>query len=251
MRILLVDDHPVFRTGMELLLRQLEPGIEVLHAGTCEEGMRMARRRALNLVFLDLNLPDGKGLGCLKAIKEARPSLPVVLISGEHLGPDLIHEALALRAMGFVPKTQDAETIIAALRVALAGGVFLPAGIMSDTMPGSPESPAGNAAPNAPDDSSLRHATEPDHLGITRRQGDVLRYLVQGLPNKRIASKLEISVPVVKKHVSDLLAHFKVVSRTQLVAMIAQRGIRFGPPELSDPTDDLEFDGAAPPPSVQ
>ena len=251
MRILLVDDHPVFRTGMELLLRQLEPGVEVLHAGSCAEGMRIARRRALNLVFLDLNLPDGQGLDCLKEMKESRPSLPVVLISGEHLGPDLIHEALALRAMGFVPKTQDAETIVAALRAALAGGVFLPAGIMSDPAPASHESPGGQAAPNGNVDASRRQALEPDRLGITRRQGDVLRYLVQGLPNKRIASKLDISVPVVKKHVSDLLAHFQVVSRTQLVAVIAQRGIRLGPPELSDPNDDLEFDGAVSPPPMQ
>jgi DNA-binding CsgD family transcriptional regulator len=76
-------------------------------------------------------------------------------------------------------------------------------------------------------------------LGITKRQGEVLRLLVQGLPNKRIADKLGISVPVVKKHVSDLLAHFHVVSRTQLVALVAQRGIHLGPPDLSHPDDEV------------
>lgn len=245
MRILLVDDHPVFRSGMELLLRQLEPDVEVLHAGTCSEGIRIARRRALNLVFLDLNLPDGEGLGCLKAMKEARPSLPVVLISGERVGSGLIDEALTLRAMGFVPKSQNAETIIAALRAALSGGVFLPADLLSRTASALPDAPQSIAA-QVPCDEPPHSAVEARIPGITPRQNDVLRYLVQGLPNKLIATKLAISLPVVKKHVSDLLAHFHVVSRTELVARIAQRRIRFGPPELSHPGDDLAKDDSEP-----
>jgi DNA-binding NarL/FixJ family response regulator len=79
-------------------------------------------------------------------------------------------------------------------------------------------------------------------LGVTPRQQDVLRLLVLGLPNKRIASRLGISVPVVKKHVSDLLAHFNVVSRTHLVAKVAERRIFFGPPEMSDPQDEISED---------
>jgi DNA-binding NarL/FixJ family response regulator len=101
---------------------------------------------------------------------------------------------------------------------------------------------AQSAAARAHHDPSPRPAAEPLIPGITRRQNDVLRYLVQGMPNKRIASKLAISLPVVKKHVSDLLAHFQVVSRTQLVARIALQGTQFGPPELSHPSDDLTHD---------
>ena len=127
MRILLVDDHPVFRAGLELLLKEMDPSAEVLHAGTCAEGIRIARKRPLNIVFLDLNLPDGDGLDCLKAMKEARPSLPVVVISGQEIDRQMIEHALELRAMGFVPKSENAEMIVAALRAALAGGVFLPA----------------------------------------------------------------------------------------------------------------------------
>ncbi len=127
MKILLVDDHPVFRAGLELLLKEMEPSVEVLQAGTCAEGIRIARKHSLNLVFLDLNLPDGDGLDCLKAMKEARPSLPVVVISGQQVDHEMIERALDLKAMGFVPKSENAQTIVAALRAALAGGVFLPA----------------------------------------------------------------------------------------------------------------------------
>lgn len=240
MRILLVDDHPVFRSGLELLLKDMEPAVEVLHAGSCEEGMRIARKRPLNLVFLDLHLPDGDGLECLKAMKEARPSLPVVVLSGKQMDRRMIEQALDLKAMGFVPKTENAETIVAALRAALAGGVFLPSHLLANGAPqnGAAEPGVGGAPRSWPSVS-----LDPGGLGITRRQSDVLRYLVQGLPNKRIAAKLSISLPVVKRHVSDLLAHFRVVSRTQLVALMARQGVRFGPPEVSHPQEDLGADG--------
>jgi DNA-binding NarL/FixJ family response regulator len=132
--------------------------------------------------------------------------------------------------MGFVPKSENAAMIEAALRAALAGGVFLPSSLLGrNSILDGAHAPVRKTIPTSADMV----------LGVTKRQGDVLRLLVQGLPNKRIAAKLDISVPVVKKHVSDLLAHFQVVSRTQLVAHIAERGIFFGPPELSDPKDEL------------
>lgn len=234
MRILLIDDHPIFRAGLELLLKELEPKASVLHAGSCAEGIAVARKRPLNLVFLDLNLPDGNGLECLKALKEARPSLPVVVVSGQEMDWGLVEAALELRAMGFVPKSENAGMIAAALRAALAGGVFLPASLLGKAEAGGlREAGRERAVPGLPEPSRA------EDLGVTKRQGDVLRLLVLGLPNKRIASKLGVSLPVVKKHVSDLLAHFQVVSRTQLVAAVARRGIYLGSPDLSDPRDDI------------
>ena len=226
MRILLIDDHPIFRAGLELLLSEIEPGDVTLHAGTCAEGIALAREHPLNLVFLDLCLPDRDGLECLISLKQARPSLPVVVISGQEVDRATVEKALELNAMGFVPKSENAEMIAAALRAALAGGVFLPASLLGGHgwAQGKPPSPHRSPRPCAPED-----------LGITKRQGEVLRLVAQGMPNKRVAARLGISVPVVKKHVSDLLAHFKVVSRTQLVAEIARRGILLGPPDLSDP----------------
>jgi DNA-binding NarL/FixJ family response regulator len=215
MKILLIDDHPIFRAGLELLLKELAPKAAVFHAGTCAQGLELARRKALNLAFLDLGLPDGDGLECLKALKEARPSLPVV-VSGM-LDRESVEKALELKAMGFVPKSEDAEMIAAALRAALAGGVFLPASLLA-AVSGSP--PVRRPVRSGGDVMAPCAAAE---LGVTPRQLEVLRLLVQGLPNKRIAGKLGISLQVAKKHVSDLLAHFHAVSRTQLVAQIANR----------------------------
>lgn len=232
MKILLIDDHPLFRAGFELLLKELEPRAEIFHAGTCAEGIEMARRKALNLAFLDLGLPDGDGLACLRALKEARPSLPVVVVSGI-LDRASVEQALELKAMGFVPKWEKPDMLAAALRAALAGGVFLPAGLLAGAANG-----AAVRGPHRAESAALKPCMAGE-LGITQRQLEVLRLLVQGLPNKRIAGKLNISVQVVKKHVSDLLAHFHALNRTQLVAQIAARGIFLGPPELSDPRDEL------------
>lgn len=239
MKILLIDDHPIFRAGLELMLKELEPTVSVFHAGSCAEGMAIARKKPLNLVFLDLNLPDSQGLDCLRALKEARPSLPVVVVSGQDMDRNLIEEALELKAMGFVPKSENADMIAAALRAALAGGVFLPSKLIGQTVQNRP---VGGLHSSHYWEHCSKYPSLPykiEDLGITKRQGDVLRLLVQGLPNKRIATRLGISVPVVKKHVSDLLAHFQVVSRTQLVAYIAEHGIFLGPPELSDPREEL------------
>jgi len=231
MRILLIDDHPIFRAGLESLLRQMEPEVQVFHAGTCAEGLDIARVEPLNLAFLDLNLPDADGLTCLLDIKQARPSLPVVVVSGEGLDPAMMTRLLDAKAMGFVPKSEQTDMLVAALQSALAGGVFLPAAHLDAAASGGP----GPLAPR-PRHSLASLSVE---LGLTPRQGDVLKFLVQGLPNKLIAAKLGISVPVVKKHVSDLLAHFRVVSRTQLVAQIAERRVHLGPPEISDPRDEI------------
>ncbi|MGY6213735.1 response regulator [Methylolobus aquaticus] len=236
MRILIIDDHPVFRAGLETLLHQLDPSVEVIHAGNCSDGLRASRNGALNLAFLDLNLPDGRDLGCLRALKAARPTLPLVLISGDRTSREVIEQALELGAMGFVPKSEDADAIIAALRSALAGGVFLPAHLVSGQLEHPPHRCISPGP--MPSHGSITAAVDPVHFGITKRQAEVLRYVVQGWPNKHIANKLGISVPVVKKHVSDLLAHFRVVSRTQLVALIAAQGVTFGPPEPSDARDE-------------
>ncbi|MDO9255917.1 MAG: response regulator transcription factor [Bacteroidales bacterium] len=235
MKILLVDDHPIFRGGVELLLKNLDPSIEVLHAANCAEGISIALQQTLNLVFLDLELPDGSGLKVLEDMKNARPSLPVVVLSGSE-DRSAIERAIDLKAMGFVPKSENTDMLFAAFRSALAGGVFLPANFLNKVGYGS-SSQDKRICKDI--ESGIPTPHTPNEIGITKRQLDVLGLLVQGMPNKRIATNLDISVQVVKKHVSDLLAHFKVMSRTQLVIQIAQRGLVFGPPSESNPIDEV------------
>ena len=239
MKILLIDDHALFRAGLALLLKEAAPQVEVHHAGSCAEGLQIACKESLNLVFLDINLPDGNGLEALASLKALRPSLPVVVVSAD-TDMQTAERALALNASGFVLKSAGSEDMMAAIAPALSGGVSLPQ-FMLDQGPRKQVPPPLRAMPPSPPDlaGGWRIVREHTDLGLTRRQFEVLRLLVQGHPNKIIARRLDISVQGVKKHVSDLLAHFEVMSRSQLIVLTAQQRIAFGALEASDPADDL------------
>jgi DNA-binding NarL/FixJ family response regulator len=242
-KILLVDDHALFRAGLAMLVREVVPDVDVRHAGSCAEGIAVARSEAFNLVFLDIGLPDGNGLEALVAMKAARPSLPVVVVTG--LADRAITErAIALNAMGVVQKSASTESMLAAIGPALAGGVPLP----ENALPGGhasrmPLALAHWQRPGTPGWQGLPAVTDHAALGLGKRQFEALRLLVQGHPNKIIARQLDISLQGAKKHVSDLLAHFQVMSRAQLIVLIAQQGITLGTPAPSDPAADLSEPG--------
>ena len=239
MKLLLIDDHALFRAGLALLLKEASPDAEIHHAGSCQEGLAIACREPFNLVFLDVNLPDGNGLEALASLKSLRPSLPVVVVSAD-TDVRTCERAIALNAMGFILKSAASEEMLDAIRPALQGGVSLPAALLDQGLrrpvPAAlhklrlDQPPAGGA---------WRHVEGHRDLGLSPRQFDVLRLLVQGHPNKIIARRLDISVQGVKKHVSDLLAHFEVMSRSQLIVLMAQQQITFGSPSASDPAEQF------------
>ena len=101
MNILLVDDHGIFREGMALLLKSLDPGITVAHARSARECLDKAATEIFDLVLLDLGLPDKPGLEALSDLKHARPELPVVVLSGQE-GHDTVLDSIKRGAMGFI-----------------------------------------------------------------------------------------------------------------------------------------------------
>jgi DNA-binding NarL/FixJ family response regulator len=158
-------------------------------------------------VFLDLGLPDRPGLDALSDLKAAFPELPVVVLSGQE-DRETVLQAIKRGAMGFIPKSsEDPKLLWHALKSAASGAVTVPASITIKTRAPAPSSqtPAG--------------------LGLTTRQRDVLHLLLQGMPNKNIARRLEIAETTARGYVSDLLALFRVANRTQLVLEVARRGL--------------------------
>src|SRR5471032_974283 len=169
MRVLIVDDHELFRAGLALLLRELFPDIELLHASTLSQGMKHALGELLNIVFLDLDLPDGHGCYALAELKASRPSLPVIVISADE-SIETISRCIELRAMGYVPKSSSPEALHAAISAVLAGGVFLPAASIAKLRHDmvTEETPAngpGKALPTG--NSEMSTASE---LGLTPRE---------------------------------------------------------------------------------
>jgi DNA-binding NarL/FixJ family response regulator len=237
MRVLIVDDHELFRAGLALLLRELYPGIELLHASTLSQGLHHARSELLNIVFLDLDLPDGHGCEALAELKESRPSLPVIVISADE-SMETISRCIELRAMGYVPKSSPPEALHAAISAVLVGGVFLPASSIARFRHdiGTSETPANEPGHERPGGSS--EISNAAGLGLTPREFETLTWLVRGLPSKAIALKMGLEDVTVRKYVSHLLAHFNLRRRTELIVMLADRGIKLGVPPVTDPEHD-------------
>lgn len=199
MRILLVDDHALFRQGLKALLPPLDSELELDEAGTCAEALEHSATHKYDLVLLDLKMPGQSGLDALAALRTAIPATPIVVLSGED-DPYTIRGAIDGGAMGFIPKSSSQELLIHALRLVLAKGVYLPATALDGV------------------DAKLP--------GITPRQRDVLRYVIHGMPNKVIARELKISDWTVKQHVSEVLHRLGVRNRTEAVYAAAKLGLR-------------------------
>ena len=210
MDVLVVDDHTLFREGLKFLLRELDPSLGIDEAGDCAAALERVSARRHDLVLLDLNLPGLRGMDALAALRAAVPEVPTVVLSGED-DPQLVRSAIKAGAMGFIPKSSTREVLIQALRLVFAGGVYLP--------PAALDTHAA-AAPAA------AYAPGPAPLGLTPRQMEVLRCVIQGKPNKSIARELDISEGTVKAHLSAVMQSLGARNRTEAVYAAAKLGLR-------------------------
>lgn len=214
MNILLVDDHALFRSGLKFLLQQLDTGLVLDEAGNCAQALERAAARRYDLVLLDLNMPGVSHLDALAALRDAVPDAPVVVLSGE-ADPNVVRAAIERGAMGFIPKSATPEVLIEALRLVLAHGVYLPLEVLTMSAPAQPPASAPAGGDGA--------AAQP---GLTPRQLEVLRYVIQGKPNKVIARELNLSEGTVKTHLSSVLRAFGARNRTEAVFAAAKQGLR-------------------------
>ena len=228
MKILVVDDHPMMADALRLALLTLERAAEVVCVGDLASALAASADDAgFNLALLDLGLPDCAGPDGLARLREERPYLPVVVVSGTS-DPDTIVSALDLGAMGFIPKTSSREVILSAVRLVASGGIFVPVEALKARSTRTAASDAATAPlPGARTPAASGGATlTPAGLGLTPRQGDVLSLVLKGLPNKLIARKLDIAEGTVKAHVSAVLQALNVNTRTQALIAATRLGLR-------------------------
>jgi DNA-binding NarL/FixJ family response regulator len=209
MKFLLIDDHPLFRQGLKGIAQRLDGAAVVLESASFGAAQALLDDD-LDLVLLDLRLPDRDGLEALAAIRAAFPALPVVIVSASENKQD-IKAALRLGALGFVSKASSADVLENALRLVLAGDIYLPSGIMlgPDGQPGADWS---------------RGLDEPPARGLTDRQAQVMRLMARGESNKQIARALNLSESTVKVHVTAILRALGVTSRAQAIVAAFQQG---------------------------
>jgi DNA-binding NarL/FixJ family response regulator len=206
MKCLLVDDHALFREGLALLLSGAFEGIECLQASSIAEALKMAALHPdLALVLLDLGLPDNAGLSGLTRLRQALPGPALIVLSADDAAQTVL-DCIDAGAQGFIPKTAQPGLMSAALAHVLAGGIYLPL-------------PLGTTQP-------MRAAD--DALGLSKRQLDVLRLLIQGRSNKLIGRELALSESTVKTHLAAVFRKLEVNSRTQAVVKVAGLGLSLG-----------------------
>jgi len=209
MKILLIDDHPLFRTGIATIIKALAEQVQILEASSCEEAMELiAEQDGFDLLLLDLNLPGIDGLAGLQKLRNGTPSTPIVVLSASE-DSNKIKEAIAQGAKGYIPKSANSEVIISALRLVFSGGVYLPMAVF--------------------DEDNSNNSTDKIINGIgkilTKRQHDVLRLLAKGKTNKGIAMALNMAENTVRVHVAAILKFLDVNNRTEAAYAAKQQGL--------------------------
>lgn len=206
-RLLVVEDQPVVRSGLETLLA--DPDLAIVDtASTAAEAVEKAATTSADVVLLDIRLADGDGLSALARIKADRHSLPVILYTG-YDNPSFAARAVALGAAGYLLKGVSREQLISAIKRAAAG----------ETLWTREELRRVTSALAAP------RSTYDLDVPLTRREMEVLSRIVEGHTNKRIAVELSISYETVKEHVQHLLKKIGVTDRTQAAVWAVRSGV--------------------------
>jgi DNA-binding NarL/FixJ family response regulator len=221
MKILIVDDHALIRDALQGVLKKLQRGVTVLEASDSQQAFDIIAGNAdINLILLDLTLPDRDGLSVLTELRERYPAIGVVVLSAlqDHVN---VTKVLDLGASGFIPKSAKPKVMETALQLIFAGGVYIPPEIRPPTgfAEAAPsQQPEHRASENRANEN--RQDVPPADLKLSERQLDVLALIMQGHSNKAICRWLNLAEPTVKNHVTALLRTFDVPNRTALVVAV-------------------------------
>lgn len=210
MRIFLVDDHELFRSGLRLLLSGLQEDIEFVEANNAEDVVNYPDKPDIDLVLLDLYLPGIEGFEGLDRIKQYY-SCPVVVLSSED-DARVIRSSISQGAAGFIPKSSSPEILMAAMQLVLADGIYLPPHVLE-------------VYADRLDDESADDRRDAVVDQLTERQLKVLIMAAQGKPNKVIARELSIAEGTVKAHLSACYQVLEVKNRTEAVYATAAMGL--------------------------
>lgn len=215
--VLIVEDHALVRGGMRNVMHDVLPGVvvECLEAATCNEARRIIgrRREDLDLILLDINLPDSDSAEVMACLRNEWRALPVVVVSACE-DWSLAVEFMKAGVLGFIPKSSNIDMLVSALRLVFAGGRYFPPEVL-----GLLASGYAGAGETEPDAETGEHSLDKitGAADLSPRQKEVLKLMLQGYANKEIARQLGVSVGTVKNYVSAILRSYGTNSRAKAV----------------------------------
>ena len=206
MKVLLVDDHSLFRAGMRYVLKELDPEIKLFEASECKQAMdAIAEDHGLDLILLDLNMPGLAGYACINQIILVAEDIPVVVLSADDRA-ETIQQTMQLGIRGYIQKSDNAVDMINSIKLVLTGKTCFPKHASNSKNP----LPVGN----------------PMSI-LTKRQREILSLIVGGKSNKQIADNLGITEGTTRIHVTTIFKALGVRSRSEAVYKALDLGLEY------------------------
>jgi len=213
MKILIADDHELFRDGLRHVLDQFEGPPEIVEASDFPQAFAAVEREGdIDIVLLDLSMPGMSWADGLSKLRDRLPATSSVIVLSASDDRRHVLQAVNLGAAGFIPKTSSSRVMLSALKLVLSGGVYLPPALLEQGPPGG-------------DHDGMPMAGESAIASLTPRQREVLALLGQGKSNKEIARVLELAEGTVKLHVTAILKALNVNNRTRAVVAASHLGL--------------------------
>ena len=219
MRILIADDHRLVVEAVKGKLAELAEQVDFTAVSTLEE-LQAVDAESCDLALIDLGMPGAEGIQHVRELRVRSPSLPIIVLSGT-ADVALMRDTLDCGALGFIPKAYSSEVMLSAVRLVLAGGVYVPPALLAPVAP--PSAAATRAAGPSLSMDSVRQV-------LTARQVEVLDLLSQGKPNKLIGRSLGISEGTVKIHLAAIFRALNARNRTEAVVAAQHLMVQDAPP---------------------
>lgn len=208
LRALVADDHYLVREGLARTLRRLDKQAVVIEAGCVADAVAAYRASGpIDIVLLDLGMPDQKGLEALHEFQRHCPDARIVVVSASH-DFETVRQAMSRGILGFIPKLSTKHPLEAALRFVLDGGIYVPPEAISIPHPAM----------------DRQSAATPRSLGLTARQIQVMQELLEGKPNKQICQDLNLAMSTVKGHIRAIFTALGVSTRAEAILAASRLG---------------------------
>jgi len=225
MKLLLADDHNLFRDALVEYIIRADPQAEIAVAKDYHEAIEiMDKDPAQDLVLLDLTMPGMNGMKSFSDFRTKYPDVPLSLMSGT-AEPEHVNEAIELGAVGYFPKTLSGKALVSAIQLVLNGERFIPIDNVTHAVVSSYKSDPG-ISPLGQMAGQMKQDNIPNHdINLTPKEAEVLTHLAKGATNKHIADELNVQVVTVKLHVRGICRKLEVANRTQAALKAKELGL--------------------------